>query len=75
MKKLDSILDDAVARIWDNKIEVRNVRAEAGEARAASASLSLARAAKELHEGSREYVMAVSYGAGGIYSAVVLKRA
>lgn len=75
MKKLDSILDDAVARIWDSKIEVRNVRAEAGEARAASASLSLARAAKELHEGSREYVMAVSYGAGGIYSAVVLKRA
>ena len=73
--KLDKVFEEAVTKIWDNKIDVRNVRNEAGEARAASAALSLARAAKELCEGNGEYIMAVSFGAGGIYSAVVLKKA
>ena len=73
--KLDKILDDAVSQIWDNKIVIRNVRTETGEARAASAALSLARAATGLKEGNAEYAMAVSFGAGGIYSAVVLKKA
>lgn len=75
MEKLEEIFGDAVKKIWDNKIEIRNVRSETGEARAASATLSLARAAKELKESANDYSLAVSFGAGGIYSAVVLKKA
>ena len=74
-KTLDEIFNEAVSKIWGNGIEVKNVRSECGEARAASAALSLARAAKEMETGEGEYSIALSYGAGGIYSAVVLKKA
>ncbi|MBO4450136.1 MAG: 3-oxoacyl-ACP synthase [Clostridiales bacterium] len=75
LKPLDDILSDAVSAIWKNGIEVRNVRAETGEARAASASLSLAKAARDMETNTGDYSIAVSFGAGGIYSAIVLKRA
>jgi len=75
LKPLDDILGDAVSAIWKDGVEVKNVRAESGEARAASAALSLAKAAKEMETGEGDYSIAVSFGAGGIYSAVVLKKA
>ena len=75
LKPLDDILGDAVSKIWKNGIEIRNVREDSGEARAASAALSLARAAEDMKDSGSEYMMAVSFGAGGIYSAAVLKKA
>ena len=75
IKPLDDILSSAVSRIWKDGIEVKNVRSESGEARAASAALSLAKAAKEMDASEGDYSIAVSFGAGGIYSAVVLKKA
>ena len=75
IKPLDDILGSAVSRIWKDGIEVKNVRSESGEARAASAALSLAKAAKEMDASEGDYSIAVSFGAGGIYSAVVLKKA
>ena len=75
IKSLDDILNEAVSGIWKNGIEVRNVRSGSGEARAASAALSLSRAAKEMETNDGDYSIAVSFGAGGIYSAVVLKKA
>ena len=75
LKPLDDILNSAVTEIWKDGIEVKNVRAETGEARAASASLSLAQAARDMEKGSGDYSIAVSFGAGGIYSAIVLKKA
>ena len=75
LKPLDDILDAAVSQVWKNGIEIRNVREETGEARAASASLSLAKAARDMETNAGDYSIAVSFGAGGIYSAIVLKRA
>ena len=75
LKPLDVIFDGAVSKIWSGSVDVKNVRAESGEARAASAALSLARAAKEMEANGGDYSIAVSFGAGGIYSAVVLKKA
>ncbi len=74
-KPLDDILNGAVSEIWKDGIEIRNVRAGTGEARAASATLSLACAAHDMEKSSGNYSLAVSFGAGGIYSAVVLKKA
>ena len=75
LKALDDILDDAVSKIWTNGIEIRDVRKDTGEARAASSALQLACAAKDMESGGSGYSLAVSFGAGGIYSAVVLKKA
>ncbi|MCR5339836.1 MAG: beta-ketoacyl-[acyl-carrier-protein] synthase family protein [Saccharofermentans sp.] len=75
IKSLDDVLDRAVSRIWKDGIEVKNVRSESGEARAASAALSLVKAAKEMDASEGDYSIAVSFGAGGIYSAIVLKKA
>ena len=75
LKCIDGILDEAVSAVWKNGIEVRNVRAGSGEARAASAALSLSQAARDMETNTGDYSIAVSFGAGGIYSAIVLKRA
>lgn len=75
IKNVDLVLDDAVSEIWKSGIDVRNVRGDSGESRAASSALSLACAAKDLADSADEYSMAVSFGAGGIYSAVVLRKA
>ena len=75
LKALDDILDDSVSKIWTNGIEIRDVRKDTGEARAASSALQLACAAKDMESGGSGYSLAVSFGAGGIYSAVVLKKA
>ena len=72
---VDDIMNSAVSEIFTNGVEIRNVRTETGEARAASAALSLARAAKDMKGLTGDYAMAVSFGAGGIYTAVVLKKA
>lgn len=74
-KNIDGIFDGAVSSIWKDGISVRNVRDVSGEARAASAALSLAYAAKDMAAAEGDYSMAVSFGAGGIYSAAVLKKA
>lgn len=75
LKPLDDILNGAVSKIWTDGIEIRDVRKDCGEARAASSALSLAKAASDMADSGSGYTMAVSFGAGGIYSAVVLKKA
>ena len=75
IRNVDGIMNGIVSEIFKNGIEIRNVRSETGEARAASSALSLARAAKDMEGLSGDYAMAVSFGAGGIYTAVVLKKA
>lgn len=74
IKSLDELFGEAVSETGCSGVEVREVRNETGEARAASSALALARAAKELEGLEGDYAMAVSFGAGGIYSAVVLKK-
>ena len=52
---------------------VIEVKKEFGEARAAAAAEQAAHAAKLIAEGKYKCVLAVSFGVGGQYSAVVLR--
>lgn len=53
--------------------EIRDVREQTGDCRAASANAQLVEAAKAIDEGSVKHTLAVSYGCGS-YTAVVLKE-
>ena len=56
-------------------IPVVDVKSEIGESRAAASTEQAAAAAKLIAEGKYKYVLAASFGVGGQYSAVVLKKA
>lgn len=93
---IDDLELAAYRKIFKNGIDVITVKNGGGEARAASAALQAAEAARllsesktveafrisadlvaqsELESDGLEYILAASFGLGGSYSAVVLKRA
>ena len=62
-------------KFFGDDIEVKLIKKEYGEARAASSSLQFAMLAKDIHEGRLETGIAVSYGTSALYTAVLLTRA
>lgn len=68
-------LEKSVYKELFGDIPVINVKDELGEARAAASTEQAAQAAKLISDGKYKYVLAASFGVGGQYSAVVLKKA
>ncbi len=62
-------------KFFGDDIEVKLIKKEYGEARAASSSLQFAMLAKDIHEGRLDTGIAVSYGTSALYTAVLLTRA
>ena len=62
-------------KIFGDGIEVKLVKKDFGEARAASSSLQFAMLAKDIYEGRFENGIAVSFGTSALYSAVLLTKA
>ncbi len=62
-------------KIFGNDIEIKLVKKEYGEARAASSSLQFAMLAKDIYGGRIESGIAVSFGTSALYSAVLLTKA
>ena len=62
-------------KIFGDDIEVKLVKKDFGEARAASSSMQFAMLAKDIYEGKFESGIAVSYGTSALYSAVLLTKA
>ena len=80
----DALEKGALNAVFGKDIPVLSVKEQYGEARAATAALSAAYAAellagkaeaKGFNADNAEYILAVSFGLGGSYSAVVIKKA
>ncbi len=72
-----SAVDELERRVFSElfgNVKIVSVKENCGEARAAASAEQAAFAAKELSEGKAKYALAVSFGVGGQYSAVVLKK-
>jgi 3-oxoacyl-[acyl-carrier-protein] synthase II len=73
--KIDDFEMGIYKKIFGDNIEVRLVKKDFGEARAASASLQFAMLAKDIGEGRIENGIAVSFGTSALYSAILLTKA
>ena len=62
-------------KIFGDSIEVKLIKKELGEARAASSSMQFAMLAKDIYEGKVANGLAVSFGTSALYSAVLLTKA
>ena len=73
---VDKLERETYAELFGAELPVFDVKKQYGEARAATAALQAAYAAELLSErDDLEYVLAASFGLGGSYSAVILKKA
>ena len=75
IKRIDDFEMEVYKEIFGEDIEVKLVKKDYGEARAASSSLQFAMLAKDIYEGRTENGIAVSYGTSALYSAVLLTKA
>lgn len=75
ISSIDSFEMGVYRKIFGDDIEVKLVKKEYGEARAASSSLQFALLAKDIYEGRLETGIAVSFGTSALYSAVLLTKA
>ena len=73
--EIDDFEAGVYKKIFGNDIEIRLVKKEYGEARAASSSLQFAMLAKDIYEGRIGNGIAVSFGTSALYSAVLLTKA
>ena len=73
--EIDNFEMDVYKKIFGDGIEVKLVKKDFGEARAASSSLQFAMLAKDISDGKFESGIAVSYGTSALYSAVLLTKA
>lgn len=73
--EIDDFEAGVYKKIFGNDIEIRLVKKEYGEARAASSSLQFAMLAKDIYEGRIGSGIAVSFGTSALYSAVLLTKA
>lgn len=73
--KLDDFEMEVYKKIFGDGIEVKLIKKEFGEARAASASLQFAKLAQDIHDGKFENGIAVSCGTSALYSALLLTKA
>ena len=75
IEEVDSFEMGVYKKIFGDNIEVKLVKKDFGEARAASSSLQFAMLAKDIYEGKFENGIAVSFGTSALYSAVLLTKA
>ena len=75
IEKIDNFEMEVYKKIFGDDIEVKLIKKEYGEARAASSSLQFAMLAKDIYEGRVANGIAVSYGTSALYSAVLLTKA
>ena len=75
ISEIDVFEKEVYKEIFGEDIEIKFVKKEHGEARAASASLQFAMLAKDIYEGKTENGIAVSFGTSALYSAVLLTKA
>ena len=73
--ELDRFETEVYKKIFGDDIEIRLVKKDYGEARAASSSLQFAMLAKDISEGRAENGIAVSFGTSALYSAILLTKA
>ena len=73
--RYDDFEMEVYKKIFGDNIEVKLVKMDFGEARAASSSLQFAMLAKDISEGRFENGIAVSFGSSALYSAVLLTKA
>ena len=73
--EVDDFEMEVYRKIFGDGIEVKLVKKDFGEARAASSSLQFAMLAKDIYEGRFENGIAVSFGTSALYSAVLLTKA
>ena len=75
IEEIDVFEKEVYKKIFGDNIEVKLVKQDFGEARAASASLQFAMLARDIDEGRATNGIAVSYGTSALYSAVLLTKA
>ena len=75
IKSIDNFEMEVYKKIFGDGIEVKLVKKEYGEARAASSSMQFAMLARDIYEGKVTNGIAVSYGTSALYSAVLLTKA
>ena len=75
ISEIDVFEKEVYKKIFGDDIEIKLVKSEYGEARAASSSLQFALLAKDIYEGKVENGIAVSFGTSALYSAVLLTKA
>ena len=75
VEDIDKFEMEVYKKIFGDNIEVKLVKKDYGEARAASSSLQFAKLAEDIHEGKFESGIAVSLGTSALYSAVLLTKA
>ena len=75
IRKIDEFEMEVYKKIFGDGIEVKLVKKDYGEARAASSSMQFAMLAKDIYEGKLETGIAVSFGTSALYSAVLLTKA
>lgn len=75
IKETDDFEMNIYKKIFGEDIEVKLVKKEFGEARAASSSLQFAKLAQDIHEGRYENGIAVSFGTSALFSAILLTKA
>ncbi len=75
IKETDDFEMNIYKKIFGDDIEVKLIKKEFGEARAASSSLQFAKLAQDIHEGRCENGIAVSFGTSALFSAILLTKA
>ena len=75
ISEIDAFEMEVYKKIFGDDIEVRLIKKDFGEARAASSSMQFAMLARDIYEGKFESGIAVSYGTSSLYSAVLLTKA
>ncbi len=75
IERIDSFEMEVYKKIFGDDIEVKLIKKDYGEARAASSSMQFAMLARDIHEGRFETGIAVSFGTSALYSAVLLTKA
>ena len=75
IESIDNFEMEVYKKIFGDGIEVKLVKKEYGEARAASSSMQFAMLARDIYEGKVTNGIAVSYGTSALYSAVLLTKA
>ena len=75
IERIDRFEEEVYRKIFGDGIEIRLIKKEYGEARAASSSMQFAMLAKDIYEGRFENGIAVSFGTSALYSAILLTKA
>ena len=75
IESIDDFEMNVYKKIFGGNVNVRLIKKEYGEARAASSSMQFALLAKDIYEGKFENGIAVSFGTSALYSAILLTKA